>query len=150
MNRILCFFDRNLNFCKKQFRYSVRVVYEEKENLKKVASTFENTIVVLNVGGVIDTKFFEETEGLDSLLLMGQGGQEGGNALLDVVTGAVTPSGKLTDTWAENYSDYPASATFAKADGNSMKEWYKEGIYVGYRYFDTFGIIWLWSFLYKC
>ena len=112
----------------------------EKENLKKVASTFENTIVVLNVGGVIDTKFFEETEGLDSLLLMGQGGQEGGNALLDVVTGAVTPSGKLTDTWAENYSDYPASATFAKADGDSMKEWYKEGIYVGYRYFDTFGI----------
>ena len=112
----------------------------EKENLKKVASTFENTIVVLNVGGVIDTKFFEETEGLDSLLLMGQGGQEGGNALLDVVTGAVTPSGKLTDTWAENYSDYPASATFAKADGESMKEWYKEGIYVGYRYFDTFGI----------
>lgn len=67
----------------------------EKENLKKVASAFENTIVVLNVGGVIDTKFFEETEGLDSLLLMGQGGQEGGNALLDVVTGAVTPSGKL-------------------------------------------------------
>ena len=112
----------------------------EKENLKKVASAFENTIVVLNVGGVIDTKFFEETEGLDSLLLMGQGGQEGGNALLDVVTGAVTPSGKLTDTWAENYSDYPASATFAKADGDSMKEWYKEGIYVGYRYFDTFGI----------
>ena len=112
----------------------------EKENLKKVASAFENTIVVLNVGGVIDTKFFEETEGLDSLLLMGQGGQKGGNALLDVVTGAVTPSGKLTDTWAENYSDYPASATFAKADGDSMKEWYKEGIYVGYRYFDTFGI----------
>ena len=112
----------------------------EKENLKKVASAFENTIVVLNVGGVIDTKFFEETEGLDSLLLMGQGGQEGGNALLDVVTGAVTPSGKLTDTWAENYSDYPASATFAKADGDSMKEWYKEGIYVGYRYFDSFGI----------
>lgn len=112
----------------------------EKENLKKVASAFENTIVVLNVGGVIDTKFFEETEGLDSLLLMGQAGQEGGNALLDVVTGTVTPSGKLTDTWAENYSDYPASATFAKADGDSMKEWYKEGIYVGYRYFDTFGI----------
>ena len=48
----------------------VVVCKEEKENLKKVASTFEKTIVELNVGGVIDTKFFEETEGLDSLLLM--------------------------------------------------------------------------------
>ena len=112
----------------------------EKQNLKKVSDTFKNTIVVLNVGGVIDTKFFDETEGLDALLLMGQAGQEGGNALLDVVTGAVTPSGKLVATWAENYSDYPASATFAKADGDSMKEYYNEGIYVGYRYFDTFGI----------
>ena len=111
----------------------------EKENLKKVASAFENTIVVLNVGGVIDTKFFEETEGLDSLLLMGQGGQEGGNALLDVVTGAVTPSGKLTDTWAIDYKDYPASATISNNDGNSLEEFYQDDIFVGYRYFDTFG-----------
>ena len=112
----------------------------EKENLERVSRAFDNTIVVLNVGGVVDTKFFDEIEGLDSLLLMGQAGQEGGNALLDVVTGAVTPSGKLVATWAENYSDYPASETFAKADGNVAKELYSEGIYVGYRYFDTFGI----------
>lgn len=70
----------------------------------------------------------------------GTGRSEGGNALLDVLTGAVTPSGKLADTWAENYSDYPASDTFANADGNVKKEVYNEGIYVGYRYFDTFNI----------
>lgn len=112
----------------------------EKENLKRVAAAFDRTIVVLNVGGVIDTSFFRETEGLDALLLMGQCGQEGGDALVDVLSGAVTPSGKLTSTWAKQYSDYPASETFSGNDGNVDKEVYEEGIYVGYRYFDTFGI----------
>lgn len=112
----------------------------ERENLKRVAASFKKTIVVLNVGGIMDTKFYNEINGLDAMLLMGQAGQEGGNALLDVLTGAVTPSGKLADTWAENYSDYPASDTFANADKNIKKEVYNEGIYVGYRYFDTFNI----------
>ena len=106
----------------------------EKENLKKVASAFENTIVVLNVGGVIDTKFFEETEGLDSLLLMGQGGQEGGNGVADVLMGRVNPCGKLTDTIAENIEDYPSQSCF----GDLTRNEYKEDIYVGYRYFETF------------
>ena len=113
----------------------------ERENLERVAASFKKTIVVLNVGGIMDTKFYNEINGLDAMLLMGQAGQEGGNALLDVLTGAVTPSGKLADTWAENYSDYPASDTFANADRNVKKEVYNEGIYVGYRYFDTFGVL---------
>ncbi|WP_052446596.1 glycoside hydrolase family 3 protein [Candidatus Soleaferrea massiliensis] len=113
---------------------------QERENLELVGKNFDKVAVVLNVGGTIDTKFFDEIEGLDTLLLMGQAGQEAGDALYDVVTGAVTPSGKLTTTWAENYSDYPASETFANNDGNIKKETYEEGIYVGYRYFDTFGI----------
>lgn len=112
----------------------------EKSNLELVGKNFNKVVVVLNVGGVIDTKFFEEIDGLDSLLLMGQAGQESGDALFDVVTGDVTPSGKLTSTWAVNYSDYPASDTFASNDNNIEKEVYNEGIYVGYRYFDTFGI----------
>lgn len=112
----------------------------EKSNLSRVSAAFDKTIVVLNVGGVIDTKFFNEIRGLDSLLLMGQAGQEGGNALLDVIRGDVTPSGKLVATWAEKYADYPAAGKFAKQDGDSMNEFYEEGIYVGYRYFDTFGI----------
>lgn len=65
-------------------------------------------MVLLNVGGVVDTKFFSEIEGVDGLVLMSQAGMEGGNALADILTGKTTPSGKLTDTWAKNYSDYPA------------------------------------------
>ena len=112
----------------------------ERKNLELVGKSFEHVVVVLNVGGVIDTKFMDEIEGLNALLHMSQAGQEAGAALVDVVTGKTTPSGKLTSTWAKQYSDYPASATFAQNDGDSATEIYKEGIYVGYRYFDTFGI----------
>ena len=111
----------------------------EKENLKLIATGFKNSIVVLNTS-VIDTNFFHEIEELDALLFMSLAGMEGGNALADVLSGVVTPSGKLTDTWAANYSDYPASATFGTNAGDGKQVNYEEGIYVGYRYFDTFNI----------
>lgn len=112
----------------------------ERANLQALGKTFDKVVVVLNVGGVIDTKFFRETEGLDALLLMSQAGQEAGNALVDLLSGEKTPSGKLADTWAENYSDYPSSETFSSNDEISDYEEYTEGIYVGYRYFDTFDV----------
>ena len=112
----------------------------EYNNIKLIAKNFDKCVVLLNVGGVVDTKFFSEIEGVDGLVLMSQAGMEGGNALADILTGKTTPSGKLTDTWAKNYSDYPASATIGDNDGNNKQEDYKEGIYVGYRYFDTFNI----------
>lgn len=112
----------------------------EKNNLAKIGANFEKAIVVLNVGGVIDTKFFDEIEGLDSMLLMSQAGMEGGNAVVKVLNGEVTPSGKLTDTWPENYEDYPSAETFSSNDGNIDQEDYTDGIYVGYRYFDTFNV----------
>ena len=112
----------------------------EYNNIKLIAKNFDKCVVLLNVGGVVDTKFFSEIEGVDGLVLMSQAGMEGGNALADILTGKTTPSGKLTDTWAKNYSDYPASATIGDNDGNNEQEDYKEGIYVGYRYFDTFNI----------
>ena len=112
----------------------------ERSNLEKVASSFDKTIVVLNVGGVIDTKFYDEIEGLDAMLLMSQAGMEGGNAVVEVLNGTVTPSGKLTDTWPVNYEDYASAETFGANDGNVDQEDYTDGIYVGYRYFDTFGL----------
>ena len=111
----------------------------ERENLKMIADNFKYSIVVLNTC-VMDTKFFREIDGLDAMLVMSQAGMEGGAALVEVMSGKVTPSGKLTDTWAVNYEDYPASKTFSENDGNSMQENYEEGIYVGYRYFDSFNI----------
>ena len=70
------------------------------------------------------------------MLFYGQGGMEGGNALADILTGAVGPSGKLTDTWAMQYGDYPGADTFGHRNGDLENEAYSEGIYVGYRWFD--------------
>ena len=112
----------------------------EKSNLTKLGAAYDKVIVVLNVGGVIDTNFFHEIDGLDAMLLMSQAGMEGGTALVKVLNGEVTPSGKLTDTWPAAYSDYPTAETFGANDGNVDQEDYTDGIYVGYRYFDTFGV----------
>lgn len=69
-----------------------------------------------------------------------QPGQEGGNAVADILLGKRIPSGKLTDSWAMDYSDYPSAQTFSFKSGDVFHEEYKEGIYVGYRYFDTFDV----------
>lgn len=79
-------------------------------------------VVVLNVGGIIDTKFFSEINGLDSMLLMSQAGMTGGDALVEVLNGTVNPSGKLTDTWPVNFDDNPSSAGFANEDKNNAQE----------------------------
>lgn len=112
----------------------------EKQAIAAVASAYGNVVVVLNVGGVVDTKFLRAQEGVGAVLLMSQAGNIGGYALADVLTGKAVPSGHLTTTWAENYTDYPNAETFSHMNGNIDDEYYKEGIYVGYRYFDTFNI----------
>jgi beta-glucosidase len=119
----------------------------EIDNLKLIKKHFKKTVLVLNVGGNIDMNPVLETD-IDAVLLMGQAGQEGGRAVLDVLNGTVNPSGKLTSTWARQYADYPASATFADNDGNTDIEKYEEGIYVGYRYFDGFNITPIYPFGY--
>ena len=112
---------------------------DERANLELLGKTFDNVVVVLNVGGIIDTKFFSEINGLDSMLLMSQAGMTGGDALVEVLNGTVNPSGKLTDTWPVNFDDNPSSAGFANEDGNNAQELYNDDIFVGYRYYDTFG-----------
>ena len=109
---------------------------EEKEAIHKLAVSYSKFIVVLNVGGVIDTKFLRDTNGIGAVLLMSQAGNIGGYALADVLTGKMAPTGHLTTTWAENYMDYPGADSFSFNNGNLDDEYYREGIYVGYRYFD--------------
>jgi beta-glucosidase len=113
---------------------------EEKNNLKKLGENFSDVILVLNIGGVMDMSEIRSIPGISAIVLMSQLGNIGGLVLADVLTGAVNPSGKLTDTWAKNYMDYPSSETFSHNNGDVDDDYYKEGIYVGYRYFDTFGV----------
>lgn len=133
-------------------RYDVRKDYElddnEVSNIQFLAANYKKTIVLLNTGGVIDTKVLRHTEGINAVMIAGQMGNIGGNIVSDVLTGKSVPSGKLTDTWAQDYSDYPSSATFSHNNGNIDDEYYTEGIYIGYRYFDTFGIKPAYSFGY--
>ena len=111
---------------------------EEKE-LETLSGFGLPLIVLLNVGGVMDLSFMDRLK-IDALLLMSQAGSEGGNALADVLSGKVNPSGRLADTWAFRYEDYPSSATFSHRNGELTEEYYTEGIYVGYRYFDSFNV----------
>ena len=112
---------------------------EEMSDLRRLSGLYPELIVVLNVGGVIDLSFTDDIP-VSALVLLSQAGMEGGNALADVLTGAVPPCGHLTDTWAYRYEDYPSAATFGHMNGNLVQEYYNEGIYVGYRYFDSFEV----------
>ena len=112
----------------------------EMENLKVITAAYDRVIVVLNVGGVIDTQFLRTQPGIGAILLMSQAGNIGGCALADVITGKAYPSGRLAMTWAKQYSDYPCADTFSYMNGDTDDEYYEEGLYVGYRYFDTFGV----------
>ena len=108
--------------------------------LADLCAYYKDVIVVVNAGGQVDLSFMDEFENIKALLVIVQPGMEGGNAFADVISGKVNPSGKLVDSWAYKYEDYPSAATFSHNNGNVQKEFYEEGIYVGYRYFDTFGI----------
>ena len=112
----------------------------EQELLETLGKTYEKVIVLLNVGGVVDAPSIAAVPGLGAMLYIGQSGSMGGHAVADVLLGKTEPSGRLTDTWAKRYEDYPAAATFSHNNGQWNEEYYTEGIYVGYRYFDTFGV----------
>lgn len=120
----------------------------ELQNIRFMTEHYKNCIVLLNVGGVIDLTALKAIEGIQAIMLVGQTGNMGGYAVADVLTAKTIPSGKLTDTWAKSYEDYPSSATFSHRDGNLDDEYYSDGIYVGYRYFDTFGVMPLYCFGY--
>ena len=106
---------------------------EEKQMLSLVTTAFENTVVILNCGNVIDMAWTQEYN-ISAILMMWLPGMEAGNALADILSGKENPSGKLNDTIALHYEDYPSASNFSGKDYNN----YEEDIYVGYRYFETF------------
>lgn len=108
--------------------------HEEEALIKSVTELFPTTIVVLNVGGIMDTAWFCTNPKVQGALLAGQAGMAGGLAASDILVGDVNPSGHLASTMAQDFSVYPSSHTFNESE--SYVE-YEEDIYVGYRYFET-------------
>lgn len=105
----------------------------EEQMLEAVCSVFERTVVLLNVGNIIDMSWVEKYRP-SAVLYVWQGGQEGGNGVLDIISGDICPSGRLTDTIAYSIEDYPSTRNY----GDAKRNLYAEDIYVGYRYFSTF------------
>jgi beta-glucosidase len=129
----------------------------EKDMIKAVADAFhaqnKRAVVILNVGGVVETASWKELP--DAILLAWQGGQETGNSVADILRGNVSPSGKLATTFPADYEDVPSAKNFPGKElpseqpaqsqqgfmrGRPAEVVYEEGIYVGYRYYDTFQV----------
>lgn len=106
----------------------------EQSVVTAVTERFTNIVVILNVGGMVDTSWFKDNSRIKSVLLAWQGGIEGALAQADILCGDVCPSGKLTDTFASSFDDYPSSYNFYESD--TYVE-YTDDIFVGYRYFET-------------
>jgi beta-glucosidase len=129
----------------------------EKEMIKAITDAFraknKKAVVILNVGGVVETASWRATP--DAILLAWQGGQETGNSVADILKGTVCPSGKLATTFPVSYDEAPSSKNFPGKElpsdqpqqpqqgfmrGRPAEVTYEEGIYVGYRYFETFKV----------
>lgn len=110
-----------------------RLTAVEEELIREVSRRNDRTIVLLNVGNIIDMSWIKD-DSPQAVLYVWQGGQEGAHAVADVCMGRVNPSGRLTDTIAYHIQDYPSDSCFGSEEENE----YREDIYVGYRYFETF------------
>lgn len=107
---------------------------EEQEMVDTVKMNFDKVIVVMNVGGMVDTSWFYDDDLIQSVLMAFQGGMEGGLATAELLLGEGNPSGKLVDTFAKTLEDYPSTENF-----HTSRDYveYTDDIYVGYRYFET-------------
>ena len=113
---------------------SIYLHRQEERLLELACRHFDTVVVLLNVCGVIDTSWLDRYP-VKAVLVTSLLGETSGDAVADVLTGRVCPSGKLTTTWARRYRDYPTTDCWG-----AMQIPYREGVFPGYRYFDTFGV----------
>lgn len=108
---------------------------EELALVRKVTDSFSETVILFNIGCMMDLSWMEEFgEKISAAMLVWQGGMESGNSVCDLLSGKTTPAGKLSATAVKKYEYYPCANDFGAKDYNN----YVEDIYVGYRYFETF------------
>ena len=108
--------------------------HAERAMVEQVKKYFPKIVVVMNVGGMLDTEWFFSENAIGGVLMAWQGGMEGGTAAAELLCGIGNPSGKLTDTFAKHLEDYPSTKNFHESE---FYVDYSEDIYVGYRYFET-------------
>ncbi len=125
-----------------------RLTAAELALLRRARVTFARVIVVLNTGGPVDMAWLKEID-VDAVLFTGYGGMLSAHALVELLDGRVNPSGHLPDTWPWRFSDNPVSRNYPQRDEGApyihedavgVKVFYEEDIYMGYRYFDSFGV----------
>ncbi len=107
---------------------------QEAAMVETVKKNFSKVVVVMNVGGMVDTSWFVREDAIGAVLMAWQGGLEGGLAAAELLVGKGNPSGKLSDTFAQTLEDYPSTGDFHESRDYVN---YTEDIYVGYRYFET-------------
>ena len=130
---IICLARSSGEFYDRDIEHDFNISPETKAMFAQVKANFKKVVVLLNTGAQIEATWLKE-DWVDSVLLMGTPGMEGGNATADILCGDVNPSGKLTDTWAGEYTDY---VTHETANESPFYAHYEEDIFVGYRYFET-------------
>lgn len=116
---------------------------EEKDLIRNVSELYhaagKKVVVIMNIGGAIETDSWKQYP--DAILLAWQTGQQGGIAIANLLDGKMSPSGKLAVTFPLKYADVPSSSTFpGEPENDPINSFYNDGIYVGYRYFDTFEV----------
>lgn len=121
----------------------------ERADLRALDESGLPVVLLLNAGGPVElTGLLDGMQHLDAILQLSQLGQQGGQAVADVLLGRAVPEGKLTATWARRYDDIPCARDFGCLNGDVSQDTYRDGIYVGYRYFDSFGVRPLFAFGY--
>ena len=113
---------------------------EELVHIRFCAAHYDRFVLLVNCGSSMELSALDDIPGINAIVYICQLGSQGGNAVADILSGAVSPSGKLSDTWAKHYNDIPFAGEYGALNGDLKNEYYKEGIYVGYRYFDSFGV----------